>query len=456
MTQRGSGPRQGRRSERNRQDLPEPVIPQPWEPTGGMPALRITNVKTVLTAPADQPGGGQGGDERAGALRPGLRHLHPARPSGRDRHRQVPGPFPHRQRPDEIEDIWQAAFVSSYWRNGPVLNNAISGVDMALWDILGKRADAVYQIFGGKCRNRVPLPPRPGTTSRSWRKPSGATWSRATATSAARWASPATPPTAASAYRRRPHAGPAVSAPRPTTNARERLHRQTPSPGSRPPTAGRCQSCSSTCARTFGDEVELLHDIHERVPPILAMQLVKDSSRTAPSSSKTRLTPEDIGYFAHLRKQTTTPIAMGELFNNPHEWTGRWSRDRLIDFIRVHISQIGGLSLARKMAAMCEFFAVRTAWHGPGDVSPVGHAANLHLDLASPTSASRRPTSSPRPTGTSSPAARSSTTATTGQRQARPGHRPERGPGREVPLPRAPPQRRLAAGPPADGTVVRP
>ena len=57
---------------------------------------------------------------------------------------------------------------------------------------------------------------------------------------------------------------------------------------------------------------------------------------------------------------------------------------RQIDFIRVHISQIGGLSPARKMAAMCEFFGVRTAWHGPGDVSPVGHAANVHLDLAVP------------------------------------------------------------------------
>jgi mannonate dehydratase len=57
---------------------------------------------------------------------------------------------------------------------------------------------------------------------------------------------------------------------------------------------------------------------------------------------------------------------------------------RLIDFVRMHMSQIGGLTVARKVAAMCEFFGVRTAWHGPGDVSPVGHAANVHLDLATP------------------------------------------------------------------------
>ncbi len=130
-----------------------------------------------------------------------------------------------------------------------------------------------------------------------------------------------------------------------------------------------------------GDEVELLHDVHERVPPILAIQLAKDLEPYRLFFLEDPFSPEDIGYFKHLRQQSSTPIAMGELYNNPHEWTGLVS-DRLIDFIRVHISQVGGLSMARKMAAMCEFFGVRTAWHGPGDVSPVGHAANVHLDLA--------------------------------------------------------------------------
>jgi mannonate dehydratase len=72
---------------------------------------------------------------------------------------------------------------------------------------------------------------------------------------------------------------------------------------------------------------------------------------------------------------------MGELFNSPHEWTPLIS-ERLIDFIRVHVSQAGGLTPCRKMAALAELFGVRTAWHGPGDVSPVGHAANVALGLA--------------------------------------------------------------------------
>jgi len=82
-----------------------------------------------------------------------------------------------------------------------------------------------------------------------------------------------------------------------------------------------------------------------------------------------------------IRQQTSTPIAMGELFNNAHEWVGLIS-EHLIDFIRVHISQVGGLTVARKIATLAEWFQVRTAWHGPADVSPVGHAANAHLDLA--------------------------------------------------------------------------
>ena len=75
---------------------------------------------------------------------------------------------------------------------------------------------------------------------------------------------------------------------------------------------------------------------------------------------------------------------MGELFNSPHEWQPL-IEDRLIDFIRMHVSQMGGITPARACGRCSpNMFGVRTAWHGPGDTSPVGHAANLHLDLWAP------------------------------------------------------------------------
>jgi mannonate dehydratase len=94
------------------------------------------------------------------------------------------------------------------------------------------------------------------------------------------------------------------------------------------------------------------------------------------------LSPEDIQYFRQIRQQCATPLAMGELFNSPHEWSPLIS-ERLIDYIRIHVSQAGGVTPCRKVAILGEMFGVKTAWHGPGDVSPVGHAANVALDLVS-------------------------------------------------------------------------
>ena len=132
---------------------------------------------------------------------------------------------------------------------------------------------------------------------------------------------------------------------------------------------------------TLGDEIELLHDVHERVSPDQALNLCKELEQYKPFFIEDPLAPEQIGYFKHIRANTTTPLAMGELFNSPHEFIDLVT-ERLIDYMRVHISQIGGLSPARKLAALCEWFGVRTAWHGPGDVSPIGHCANIALDLA--------------------------------------------------------------------------
>jgi mannonate dehydratase len=334
----------------------------------GMPPLKITDIKTFLTAPARI----RLVVVKVMTSEPGLYGLGCATFTQRARVVETAidkylRPFLIGKNALDIEDTWQSAFLSSYWRNGPVLNNAISGVDMALWDILGKRANMpVYQLFGGKVRKAVDV----------YRHASGGTLEEVTDRVAAYMEQ---------GYR---HVRVQVAVPGLSTygsgggrRGEGRGRRETvwePRPYVRI-----VPKLFEHLRAKFEDNVELLHDTHERVPPILGIQLAKDLEQYRPFFLEDPVSPEDIGYFRNLRQQTSTPIAMGELFNSPHEWTGLVS-ERLIDFIRVHMSQMGGLTMARKMAAMCEFFSVRTAWHGPGDVSPVGHAANVHLDLAVP------------------------------------------------------------------------
>lgn len=264
---------------------------------------------------------------------------------------------------ERIEDIWQTAWVHSYWRNGPVLNNALSGVDMALWDILGKRAGMpVYQLLGGKCREGAAV----------YRHADGRT------------------PTEVEDNVRRfmeqgyrhvrvqmgGYGGRAGELPKP----------EGAMPGAYFDPAAYARSVPvlfEHIRSTIGFEVELLHDVHERLRPTDAVLLAKRLEPYRLFFLEDALAPEDIEYFAAIRSQCATPIAMGELFNNPREWMPLIS-GRLIDYIRMHISQMGGLTPARKVAAYAELYNVRTAWHGPGDVSPVGHACNLHLDLATP------------------------------------------------------------------------
>ncbi len=331
--------------------------------------LKITDIRTILTAPARI----RLVVVKVQTSEPGLYGLGCATFTQRARVVQTAvdrflKPFLVGKGPAQIEDIWQSSFVSSYWRNGPVLNNAISGVDMALWDILGKRAGMpLYQLFGGKCRHAVDV----------YRHASGRNFKEVEAMCRryiAQGYRHVRIQVGIPGYSTYGLGGTGKADPRKPVNART----QTWEPG---PYVRTVPRLFEHIRKQVGDEVELLHDVHERVPPILAMRLVKDLEQFRPFFVEDPFAPEDIGYFSHLRKQTTTPLAMGELFNNAHEWTGLVT-GRLIDFIRIHPSQVGGLSMARKVAALCEFFNVRTAWHGPGDVSPVGHAANVHLDLA--------------------------------------------------------------------------
>ncbi len=269
---------------------------------------------------------------------------------------------------DAIEDLWQAMSNSSYWRNGPVLNNAISGVDQALWDIKGRQAGMpVYELLGGKCRRGAMI----------YSHASGREISE-TIDQARKLMSQGIKAVrlqvgipGMAAYGAGQSGSQAAS---PTE-----IHDEVFEPE---PYARRTLELFEAGRKSLGPEIELLHDVHERLPPRLAVQFAKDMEQFRLFFLEDALSPENIGYFKQIRANCTTPLAMGELFNNPHEWQSL-IRDSVIDFIRVHVTQAGGLTPARKIAIQAEQFQVRTAWHGPGDVSPIGHAANVTLDVVS-------------------------------------------------------------------------
>ena len=261
-----------------------------------------------------------------------------------------------------IEDIWQTSFVHSSWRNDAVLSNSVSGIDMALWDIKGKVAGMpVYDLLGGKARAGAAVYRHADGKSLSEVEENvrkymeqGLLYIRC------QWGG----------YGGRidqikaPENAPEGTYFDPHGYARNTLR------------------LFDHIRNAVGDDIELLHDVHERLAPIEAVRLSKNLEPYRLFFLEDALSPEAVDWFAIMRQQSSTPIAMGELFTHPQEWLPL-IQNRLIDFIRCHISTIGGITPAKKLAHLCEAFGIRTAWHGPGDVSPVGHAANLHIDLSS-------------------------------------------------------------------------
>jgi len=325
--------------------------------------MRITDVRCILTAPAgiglavvkvetSEPGlhgvGCATFTQRLLAVRSVVEDYLKPLLVGRDPHR--------------IEDLWQLGYQNAYWRNGPILNNALSGVDQALWDIKGKVAGLpLYQLLGGKVRDGAVAYPH------------------------AQGRDPQEVLDGVLRFRQEgyTHIRCQVGAYGGTSSARAGLGSQ---PGQYFDPAAYANSVPAlfdVLRGSIGPETKLLHDVHERLAPIDAVQLAKALEPYQLFFLEDPLAPEDQQWFRMLRRQTATPIAMGELFTHPLEWRSLIT-EGLIDFIRVHISDIGGITPARKVAALAEAFGVRTAFHGPGDVSPVGHAANVHLDVVLP------------------------------------------------------------------------
>ncbi|MEO7689930.1 MAG: D-mannonate dehydratase ManD, partial [Sphingomonas sp.] len=271
-----------------------------------------------------------------------------------------------------IEDIWQYLYKGAYWRRGPVTMSAIAAVDTALWDIKGKIAGLpLYQLLGGASREGVMVYGHAnGKTVEE--TIDNALHYQSQGYKAIRLQSGV--PGLASTYgvsKDRYFYEPA-DAGLPTENlwSSEKYLRSVP-------------ALFEKAREALGWDVHLLHDIHHRLTPIEAGRLGKDLEPYRPFWLEDAVPAENQANFRLIRQHTTTPLAVGEIFNSIWDCK-QLIEEQLIDYIRATVVHAGGITHLRRIASFADMYNVRTGCHGATDLSPVCMAAALHFDLSVP------------------------------------------------------------------------
>jgi mannonate dehydratase len=269
-----------------------------------------------------------------------------------------------------IEDTWQYLYKGAYWRRGPVTMSAIAAVDTALWDIRGKTLNVpVYQLLGGASRDWVMV----------YGHASGSTEDE-TVEAVAKYIgmgyravrAQCAVPGVQHAY----GVGRGTLSYEPAQKGKplESVWSTEKYLDSVPPVFARLR-------REFGYDVHLLHDVHHRLTPIEAARLGRSLEPYRLFWMEDPVPAENQSAFRTIRQHTTTPTAVGEVFNTIYDCV-QLIEEELIDYIRTTVVHAGGISHMRKIAALAELHHVRTGSHGATDLSPVAMAGALHFDLS--------------------------------------------------------------------------
>ena len=272
------------------------------------------------------------------------------------------------QDPDRIEDLWQSAHYRTYWRNGPVNNCVLSAMDMALWDIKGKRAGMpVYELLGGKTRDAVACYDHTGGRDKEAcvagvqkSMANGFRHIRVQYGAGGYGGGGFIPPGQGS----RPEGGYAGSA------FDEEKYVDTIPP------------VFDYVRAKVGFEPKLCHDVHSHLSGVNAVEFSRRMQPFQMLFVEDVLAPEQIQWYRHIRQVSTTPQAVGEVFSHPYEYLPLVT-ERLIDFVRCRVSAIGGITPAKKLATLCEFFGAKTAFQEGGENDPVNQLASYHVDISS-------------------------------------------------------------------------
>src|SRR5271154_2696252 len=272
--------------------------------------------------------------------------------------------------PFQTEDMWHYFYRGAYWRRGPVTMTAIAAIDMALWDIKGKALGVpVYNLLGGKSRTGVMVYAH-ATGHDIAETVDEVERYRALGYLAIRAQSGI--PGLKSTYgvpKDQKYYEPAERGlPSESLWSTEKYLRHVP-------------KLFEALRSTLGDELHLLHDVHHRLTPIEAARLGKELEPYHLFWLEDPVPAELQESFRLIRQHTTTPLAVGEVFNAIFDCQ-QLIQEQLIDYIRTTVVHAGGITHLKKIASLAELYQVQTGSHGATDLSPVCMAAALHFDLS--------------------------------------------------------------------------
>ncbi|RJF92316.1 D-mannonate dehydratase ManD [Noviherbaspirillum saxi] len=269
----------------------------------------------------------------------------------------------------QIEDIWQYLYRGAYWRRGPVTMSAIAAVDTALWDIKAKAAGMpLYQLLGGRSRSGVMV----------YGHANGADIDETVKQ--------------VLHYKELGYKAIRAQSGVPGLNKVYGVGRGSmfyePADSSLPSEHDwsteryllHAPKLFAAVREAVGPDIHLLHDVHHRLAPIEAARLGKSLEPYHLFWMEDATPAENQESFRLIRQHTTTPLAVGEIFNSIWDCKDL-IQQQLIDYIRTTVVHAGGITQMRRIADFASLYQVRTGSHGATDLSPVCMGAALHFDL---------------------------------------------------------------------------
>ncbi|MFP6712195.1 MAG: D-mannonate dehydratase ManD [Rhodospirillales bacterium] len=268
----------------------------------------------------------------------------------------------------QVEDIWQYLYRGAYWRRGPVTMAAIAAVDTALWDIKAKTANMpLYQLLGGRSRDSVMVYGHANGSDIAETVDEVAKYiDLGYKAIRAQSGIPGLDSTYGVAKEKMYYEPADADLPSENVWSTDKYLNHVP-------------QLFETLREKFGEDIRLLHDVHHRLTPIEAGRLGKSLEPYKLFWMEDPTPAENQEAFRLIRQHTTTPIAVGEIFNSIFD-CHTLIQEQLIDFIRTTVVHAGGITQLRRIADLAALYQIRTGCHGATDLSPVCLGTALHFD----------------------------------------------------------------------------